>query len=65
MFEDIVQHDRNPIDIFVSSEPLTLAAYIEECRIALWDYAFMSVFRGQNCFKKLMISRDIRERTLL
>jgi hypothetical protein len=52
MFEDIVQQDRIPIDMSVSSEPLTLAAYIEECRIALWDHAFVSVFRGHDCFKK-------------
>jgi hypothetical protein len=53
MFEDIVQQDRIPIDMFVSSEPLTLAAYIEECRIVLWDYAFITVFRGHDCFKKI------------
>ena len=38
--------------MFVPSEPLTLAAYIEECRIGLWDHAFISVFRGHDCFKK-------------
>ena len=53
MFEDIVQQDRIPIDMSVPSEPLTLASYIEECRIALWDHAFISVFRGQDCFKKI------------
>jgi hypothetical protein len=53
MFEDIVKHDRIPIDMSVPSEPLALAAYIEECRIALWDHAFVSVFHGHDCFKKI------------
>ena len=53
MFEDIVQQDRIPIDMSVSSEPLALAAYIEECKIALWDHAFVSVFHGHDCFKKI------------
>lgn len=53
MFEDIVQQDRIPIDMSVPSEPLALAAYIEECRITLWDHAFVSVFRGHDCFKKI------------
>ncbi len=53
MFEDIVQQDRIPINMSLPSEPLTLASYIEECRIALWDHAFISVFRGTDCFKKI------------
>ena len=50
MFEDIVQQDCIPIVMSVS---LTLAAYIEECMIALWDHAFVSVFCGHDSFKKI------------
>ena len=50
--KDIVNQDRIPIDIFLPSKPLTLAAYIEECRIAFWNHTFISVFRDHDCFKK-------------
>ena len=65
MFEDIVQHDRIPIDMYVPSKPLTLASYIEECKIAVWDHVFIFVFRGQECFKKIDDFQGYKETDLV
>lgn len=51
-FEDIMRQDRLPIDMESPLEPMTLAAYIEDCRMKLWDHAFNSHFRGHDCLKK-------------
>ena len=33
-------------------EPMLLPAYIEDCRMKLWDHAFGTYFRGPDSFKK-------------
>jgi hypothetical protein len=52
IFEDTVRQDRLAINFDVPSEPLTLSAYIEDCRMRLWDFAFPTFFRGQEAFNK-------------
>ena len=44
--------DRLPIDMGVAGEPKLLPAYIEDCRMKLWEQAFYTYFRGQESFKK-------------
>ena len=44
--------DRLPLNMSVASEPLLLPAYIEDCRMKLWEQAFYTYFRGQDSFKK-------------
>lgn len=51
-FDDILRQDRIPIDMESPLEPMTLSAYIEDCRMKLWDHAFASIFRGRDAFKK-------------
>jgi hypothetical protein len=36
----------------VASKPILLPAYIEDCRMKLWDHAFNTYFRGPDSFKK-------------
>jgi hypothetical protein len=47
-----MRQDRIPINMSVASEPMLLPAYIEDCRMKLWDNAFSTYFRGQDSFKK-------------
>ena len=47
-----MRQDRLPINMGVSSEPVLLSAYIEDCRMKLWDHAFITYFRGHDSFKK-------------
>ena len=47
-----MRQDRVPINMSVASEPLLLIAYIEDCRIKLWDHAFKTYFKGLESFKK-------------
>lgn len=48
-----MRQDRIPIDMESALEPMSLAEYIEDCRMKLWDCAFISTFKGHDCFKKL------------
>lgn len=52
IFEETVRQDRLVINFEVPSEPLSLVAYIEDCRMKLWDNAFPTFFRGQDAFNK-------------
>ncbi len=52
MFEEIMRQDRPPINMSLATEPMSLAAYIEDCRMKLWDHAFNTYFRGSDSFKK-------------
>ena len=52
VFDEIMRQDRIQIDMTVTEDPLSLPAYIEDCRMKLWEHAFSSYFRGQDCFKK-------------
>ena len=52
IFEDTLRQDRLAINFDIPSEPLTLSAYIEDCRMRLWDNAFPTFFRGQEAFNK-------------
>ncbi len=52
IYEETVRQDRLVIDFELPGEPLTIVAYIEECRMKLWDNAFQSFFRGQDSFSK-------------
>ena len=54
IFEDTMRQDRLAINFEVPSEPLTLAAYIEDCRMKLWDNAFPTFFRGPEAFNKTL-----------
>ena len=49
-----MRQDRLAINFDIPSEPLTLAAYIEDCRMKLWDNAFLTFFRGQEAFNKTL-----------
>lgn len=51
-FEEIMRQDRIPIDMGSPLEPMSLSEYIEDCRMKLWDHAFLSTFKGHDCFKK-------------
>ena len=52
IYEETVRQDRLVINFDVPSEPLSLVAYIEDCRMKLWDNAFPTFFRGQDAFNK-------------
>ena len=52
IFDETVHHDRLVINFEVPSDPLSLVAYIEHCRMKLWDNAFPTFFRGQDAFNK-------------
>ena len=54
IFEDTLRQDRLSINFDIPSEPKTLAAYIEDCRMKLWDNAFATFFRGQDGFNKTL-----------
>lgn len=43
LFEDIMRQDRIPIDFNSPLEPMSLTAYIEDCRIKMWDHAFATL----------------------
>jgi hypothetical protein len=53
-FEDTLRQDKLAINFNIPSDPLTLAAYIEDCRMKLWDNAFPTFFRGQEAFNKTL-----------
>jgi hypothetical protein len=46
-----MRQDRLPINMNIASEPMLLPEYIEDCRMKLWDHAFITYFRGQDSFK--------------
>lgn len=52
IYEETVRQDRLDINFELPSEPLSLVAYIEDCRMKLWDNAFPSYFRGKYAFNK-------------
>jgi len=52
-WDEIMRQDKIPVDMSVAVEPLSLPAYIEDCRMKLWDKAFLTYFRGNDGFKKL------------
>ena len=52
IFDETMRQDRLPINMSVDSEPMLLPAYIEDCRMKLWDHAFIAYFRGSDSFKK-------------
>jgi hypothetical protein len=54
IFEDTLRQDKLVINFDIPSDPLTLAAYIEDCRMKLWDNAFPTFFRGQETFNKTL-----------
>ena len=47
-----MRQDRLAINMSLASEPMLLSAYIEDCRMKLWDNAFKTYFRGHEAFKK-------------
>ena len=47
-----MSQDLLPINMSLASEPILLPAYIEDCRMKLWDHAFNTYFRGDDSFKK-------------
>ena len=51
-FDETMRQDRLNINMSVVSEPMLLPAYIEDCRMKLWDHAFSTYFRGPDSFKK-------------
>ena len=52
IFDNTLRQDRLAINFEIACEPLTLAGYIEDCRMKLWDNAFLTFFRGQEGFNK-------------
>ena len=52
IFDETMRQDRLPINMNLASEPMLLPAYIEDCRMKLWDHAFNTYFRGSDSFKK-------------
>ena len=53
IYEETLREDRLVIDFELRSEPLSLVAYIEDCRMKLWDNAFPTFFRGHDALNKL------------
>jgi hypothetical protein len=47
-----MRQDRLPINMSLASELMFLPAYIEDCRMKLWEHAFNTYFRGHDSFKK-------------
>jgi hypothetical protein len=47
-----MRQDRLPINMSVTSEPMLLPAYIEDCRMKLWDQTFNTYFKDHDSFKK-------------
>ena len=60
-----MRQDRLAINFDIPSEPLTLAAYIEDCRMKLWDNAFLTFFRGQEAFNKTLDFLEFKGTDLL
>ena len=54
LFDDSLRQDQLAINFDIPSEPMTLATYIEDCRMKLWDNAFPTFFRGQDAFNKTL-----------
>ena len=52
ILEETIRQDRMVINFDLPSEPSTLVAYIEDCRMKLWDYTFPTFFRGNDAFNK-------------
>ena len=52
IFDETLRQDRIPINMSVASDPMLLPAYIEDCRMKIWDHAFSTYFRGHDSFKK-------------
>ena len=52
IFDDTMRQDQLPINMSVANEPMLLPAYIEDCRMKLWDHTFNTYFKGPVSFKK-------------
>jgi hypothetical protein len=52
VFEETMRQDRLPLNMSLASEPMLLPAYIEDCRMKLWEQAFNTYFKGHDSFKK-------------
>ena len=47
-----MRQDRLPVNTSVANEPILLPAYIEDCRMKLWDHALRTYFKRPDSFKK-------------
>ena len=52
IFYKTMRQNRLPINMSVASERMLLPAYIEDCRMKLWDRVFYTYFRGHDSLKK-------------
>ena len=64
-FDEIVRQDRITIDMSVSTGPVLLPAYVEDCRMKLWDNVFYSYFRGNEAFQKGHEFRELKGSDLI
>ena len=64
-FDEIVRQDRIIIDMSVPGDPMSLPAYVEDCRMKLWDNVFYSYFRGNEAFQKGHEFRDLKGADLI
>ena len=53
IYEETLRQYRLVINFELPSEPLSLVAYIKDCRMKLWDNAFPTFFRGHDVFNKI------------
>ena len=58
--DDILRSDRPPINMNVSTEPMGLETYVEDCRMKLFDHAFLSYFKGTDAFTKSTDFKDFK-----
>ena len=56
--DDILRQDRIRINMTVPTEPMSLKAYVEDCRMKVFEHAFLSHFRGSDAFNK---TNDFKE----
>jgi len=58
MFDNFVKKDQLALNMNSPLEPDSLADYIEDWRIRVWDHAFLVYFRRHDVYKK---SDDFRK----
>ena len=44
----------------VPTEPLSLEAYVEDCRMKLWEHAFLPFFKGTEAFNKTIDFKEFK-----
>ena len=61
IFEETMRQDRLPINMSLDSEPMLLPAYIEDCRMKLWDHGSTPISEDPIPSKKAMTLWDLMD----